>query len=259
MCFSSTFSFSVLNVCVCFIRQEVTIKKRNLLMCDSVEKRLELVERSDELWGEEPPYTPGAEDKANLFQQLYYGWIGDFIFKAAKDSITADDLPPPTRENRAYNIGRDLSRRIHEDLTNSKCWDSYIGCEVRYKNEMETFGHLRFVGHLRQSDHPRRMLAGVEWQVAPRFRRNASEESGAALHNGTVHGEFLFTTADDKRCGSLEPVEDGGASLWGPEGTATTKVTEYDKGTFHFAMETSRLSIAGKAARRFVWTVGTRA
>ncbi|EPY30777.1 multidrug resistance protein E, partial [Angomonas deanei] len=73
---------------------------------------------------------------------------------------------------------------------------------------METFGHLRFVGHLRQSDHPRRMLAGVEWQVAPRFRRNASEESGAALHNGTVHGEFLFTTADDKRCGSLEPVED---------------------------------------------------
>ncbi|KAK7195831.1 pentamidine resistance protein 1 [Novymonas esmeraldas] len=161
----------------------------------------------DELWGREPAYAPTAEDRANWFQQLYYGWIGDFIYKAAAGSITEADLPPPSRSTRTHHTGRRLSRQTHADIAASRRWDGYIGCEVAYEAEPETSGVLRWVGYMQQSDHPRSLLAGVEWRVAPRHRRHAVAGAGGALHNGVVHGERLFRPHHNNwRC-SCEPVD----------------------------------------------------
>nr|CAJ2473608.1 unnamed protein product [Leishmania braziliensis] len=161
----------------------------------------------DELWGEEPLYTPTVEDQASWFQQLYYGWIGNFIYKAAAGSITEADLPPPSLSTRTYHTGRTLSRQVHADIEASRRWDGYVGCEVAYKAEPETSGVLRWVGYLQQSDYPRSLVAGVEWRVPPRHRRQAATGSAAALHNGVVHGERLFQPhRDNQRC-SCEPVE----------------------------------------------------
>ncbi|KAG5478617.1 hypothetical protein LSCM1_06020 [Leishmania martiniquensis] len=171
------------------------------------EAQYEFAKQLDDLWGREPAYTPTVEDKANWFQQLYYGWVGDFIYKAAAGSITEKDLPPPSRNTRTYNTGRKLSRQVHADIEASRRWDGYAGCEVTYKAEAETSGVLRWIGYLQQSDYPRSLVAGVEWRVAPRHRRQATKGSGAALHNGVVHGERLFWPhKENQRC-SCEPVD----------------------------------------------------
>ncbi|KAG5504716.1 hypothetical protein GH5_05342 [Leishmania sp. Ghana 2012 LV757] len=161
----------------------------------------------DELWGCEPTYTATAEDKASWFQQLYYGWIGDFIYKAAAGSITEEDLPPPSRNTRTYHTGRKLSRQAHADIEASRRWNRYVGCEVAFKAEVETSGVLRWVGYVQQSDYPRSLVAGVEWRVPPRHRRQAATGSAAALHNGVVHGERLFWPRNENQRCSCEPVD----------------------------------------------------
>ncbi|KPA84112.1 putative mitochondrial ABC-thiol transporter [Leptomonas pyrrhocoris] len=163
-------------------------------------------EKLDELWSHEPPYRPSAEDRANWFQQLYYGWIGDFIYKAAAGAITEADLPPPTRTTRTYYTGKVLSQQTHADLDKSRRWDGYIGCEVVCKKEPETSGVLRWVGYIPQSDHPRALVAGVEWRVAPRHRRQAEPGNPVAMHNGVVHGERLFYPHLQNAHCSCEPV-----------------------------------------------------
>ncbi|KAL7711246.1 ATP-binding cassette protein subfamily C member 1, partial [Lotmaria passim] len=160
-----------------------------------------------ELWGREPAYRLTAEDKANWFQQLYYGWIGDFIYKAAAGAITEADLPPPTRSTRTYHTGKKLSQQAHADIEESRRWNGYIGCEVVYKKEPETSGMLRWVGYLQQSDYPRSLVAGVEWRVAPRYRRQAEAGSPVAMHDGVVHGERLFTPHHQNARCSCEPVD----------------------------------------------------
>nr|P21441.2 RecName: Full=Multidrug resistance protein; AltName: Full=P-glycoprotein [Leishmania tarentolae]CAA35038.1 unnamed protein product [Leishmania tarentolae] len=171
------------------------------------EAQRKFAEQLDELWGGEPAYTPTVEDQASWFQQLYYGWIGDYIYKAAAGNITEADLPPPTRSTRTYHIGRKLSRQAHADIDASRRWQGYIGCEVVYKSEAEAKGVLRWVGHLQQSDYPRSLVAGVEWRMPPRHRRLAVLGSAAALHNGVVHGERLFWPHEDNYLCSCEPVE----------------------------------------------------
>ncbi|CAC9489055.1 ABC-thiol transporter [Leishmania infantum JPCM5] len=167
----------------------------------------EFAEQLDELWGSEPTYTPTVEDQASWLQQLHYGWIGDYIYKAATGSITEADLPPPSRSTRTYHTGRKLSRQAHADIDASRRWDGYVGCEVMYEAEAETSGALRWVGYLQQSDYPRSLVAGVEWRVPPRYRRQATPGSAAGLHNGVVHGERLFRPYEDNYLCSCEPVE----------------------------------------------------
>ncbi|CBZ27162.1 ABC-thiol transporter [Leishmania mexicana MHOM/GT/2001/U1103] len=167
----------------------------------------EFAEQLDELWGCEPAYTPTVEDQASWFQHLYYGWIGDYIYKAAAGIITEADLPPPSRSTRTYHTGRELSRQAHADIDASRRWDGYVGCEVLYEAEAETSGVLRWVGYLQQSDYPRSLVAGVEWRVPPRYRRQAVPGSAAGLHNGVVHGERLFRPYQDNYLCSCEPVD----------------------------------------------------
>eukprot|EP00796_Vickermania_ingenoplastis_P006509 gene6509-4688_t len=145
------------------------------------------------LWGAGAECRSTPEDKANLFQQLYYGWVSSYIARIARGECTEKDLPPPTVANTTYHTGKALSAQVDQDIEDSRRWEPFIGCRVRFQSEYETLGYLRWVGYIRPSDYPHDLVAGIEWSVPPRKRREALEAGEAlALHNGVVHGERLF-------------------------------------------------------------------
>ncbi|RNF23457.1 ATP-binding cassette protein subfamily C, member 1 [Trypanosoma cruzi] len=186
---------------------------RNLEKCEQQlnTRRHQWRKRLNDLWGPEPPYKLQPEDAASwICGQLYYTWIGDLMFRAAREELSEEEMPGPTRMSRAYNSGLMLSRVLQQQRFQRRVWDAYIGVEVRHRRDRDSAGELRWVGYAQQKRTPRQLYAGVEWRVPPTHRlkeenRNASR---SPFTNGVVEGEYLFNTSSGNDTATCEHVDD---------------------------------------------------
>ncbi|ESL10617.1 multidrug resistance protein E, partial [Trypanosoma rangeli SC58] len=168
-------------------------------------------QRLNELWGPEPPYKLQAEDDASwLCGQIYYTWIGDLMFRAAREELSEADMPRPTQMSRAYNAGLIVSRVLQQQHFRRHVWDAYIGVAVHHRRDRSSAGELCWVGYAQQKRTPRQLYAGVEWRIPPahRLKEEAKDASRTPFTNGVVEGEHLFHTVSGNTTATCERVED---------------------------------------------------
>ncbi|XUY36693.1 p-glycoprotein e [Leishmania panamensis] len=191
------------------------------------------------LYGAEPSYAVQAEDRSGwIFGALFYTWIGDLMQRAAREELSADRLPHPMREYRAYNAGVALAAELQRQRARRHAWDGYVGARVGVLWDDASDGVLRWVGAVQQYGTPQQLYAGVEWRVAPsrrcggwagrcmrrllcrRGRSPVPEHGPGAYHRGEVDGEHLFDPVEDDTVLTCERVED--VFFWRekPEGEA---------------------------------------
>ncbi|KAG5497592.1 hypothetical protein JKF63_03857 [Porcisia hertigi] len=185
-------------------------------------------ERLSGLWGTEPPYEEQPEDRSDwILGTLFYRWIGYYIRAAAREQLTEDALPKPTKQYRAYNAGVALSAELQRQWVRRHAWDGHVGARVGLRCDDASDGVLRWIGVVQQYNTPGQLYAGVEWRVAPsrrpggcvgrcmswlmrcgRSRGTAPEQGPGAYHRGEVDGEHLFDPVEDDTVLTCERVED---------------------------------------------------
>ncbi|CCW68250.1 unnamed protein product [Phytomonas sp. Hart1] len=147
----------------------------------------------ERLWGSLDLYSPAGRDNASLFQDLFYGWVYRTIKIAARENLHEDVLPPPTYKSRARVCGMKLSSAIRDGMYVRNAWSCLLGAEVVSRLDAMSRGTLRWVGVPQQGGYTR-MMAGVEWKVAPavRLAQQSANTGESPLFDGIVHGEHLF-------------------------------------------------------------------
>lgn len=177
-------------------------------------------QRRVSVWGaEEPLYVPSAEDKASLVARFTYTWIGDYIYRAAREELSTASLPPPTRLARTWNTGQAMSSDIHAMIDARRRWD--VLCNVVLVSTLQALassslreegardrgeedgmlvgrrqqqhrcsgvdvddvvGVLRWVGYAQRSKTHKatRLLAGIEWTTISSSSSSSSSYSSAS-------------------------------------------------------------------------------
>ncbi|KPA84125.1 putative mitochondrial ATP-binding cassette protein subfamily C, member 1, putative (ABCC1) [Leptomonas pyrrhocoris] len=157
-------------------------------------EHVKLQEKLAEMWGAEEPYTPVVEETGSFFQRYYYSWVYKTVLLASKEKLKKHVLPPPTRDCRAHECGKRISRSIQKAMYARNAWNCMVGTAVVSTLDPASRGVLRWVGVPQQGGYTR-MMAGVEWSVPPAVRTAARGDDSAVspFFDGVVHGEHLFT------------------------------------------------------------------
>jgi ABC-type multidrug transport system fused ATPase/permease subunit len=169
---------------------------RSTLADDGDTSSAEVVSRV--LWGSEPPYTDSTEDRAGLVSRLFYNWVYDIIDKAAAEKLSVQTLHPVQRQFRIWRLGSSFSWAMIRDVAQRDHWNGKIGARVSRQGDAASLGEIKWIGYAQRSSSPHTLVVGVEWSVLPRRVSNkkaAGEDCG--LHDGTLHGEVLFTGLRD--------------------------------------------------------------
>jgi len=168
------------------------------------EEEAAMYDRHETLWGPEEPYTANAEDGASFLQNAYYGWVFRSVLAASREQLTQDGLPAPTKDVRAHECGRRLSRSVQTGAYRRNAWKYFIGAEVVSTTDANSRGVLRWVGVPQQGEY-KHVMAAVEWTVAPAGRvvADSADPAFSPFFEGVVHGEHLFTP-HQPHCSTLE-------------------------------------------------------